>query len=172
MMLRMLFEYFASPDDETAAATIDGRPLGPTVPSHVVDPASVLGQLERLLGARRDDDGLLSAQMIAESEDGARLVIRLSAHILSLYARVQPDTVKLLVDQWSLSRRFRRGTADEDLYGFAAGLHTLCREGGGGVYCRATADASELMSSPAPAPESMVQARTEDGSLKPLPRRA
>ncbi|MBL0886013.1 hypothetical protein [Myceligenerans indicum] len=165
----MLFEYFASPDDETAAGTIDGRPLGATVRSHVVDPASVLGQLERLLGARRDDDGLLSAQMIAESEDGARLVIRLSAHILSLYGRVQPDTVKLLVDQWSMSRRFRRGAVDEDLYGFAAGLHALCREGR--VYCRASADPSELTNAPAPAPESMVQARTEDGVLRPLPRR-
>lgn len=169
----MLFEYFASPDDETAAATIDGRPVHAPARSHVVDPASVLGQLERLLGARRDDDGLLSAQMIAESEDGARLVIRLSAHILSLYAKVQPDTVKLLVEQWALSRRFRRGGGvGEDLYSFAAGLHELCRAGQGGVYCRATADASELAAPPAPAPESMVQARTEDGVLRPLPRRA
>lgn len=171
-MLRMLFEYFTSPDDESAAASVDGRSLDATVRSQVVDPASVLGQLERLLGARRDDDGLLSAQMIAESEDGARLVIRLSAHILSLYAKVQPDTVTLLVDQWSLSRRFRRGGgADEDLYAFAAGLHELCRAGTGGVYCRATAEASELDGPPAPAPESMVQAHTEDGTLKPLPRR-
>lgn len=173
-MLRMLFEYFVTPDDETAAATIDGRDVDAQVRSHVVDPASVLGQLERLLGARRDDDGLLSAQMIAESEDGARLVIRLSAHVLSLYAKVQPDTVKLLVDQWALSRRFRRGGGtDEDLYAFAAGLHAMCRAGrGGGVYCRATADATELAGPPAPTPESMVQARTEDGVLKPLPRRA
>lgn len=171
MMLRMLFEYFASPDDETAAGVIDGRPLGGTVQSQVVDPASVLGQLERLLGARRDDDGLLSAQMIAESEDGARLVIRLSAHILDLYARVQPDTVKLLVDQWSMSRRFRRAANGEDLHGFAADLHALCREGRGGVYCRATAADTELVVPPAPAPESMVQAWTEDGVLKPLPRR-
>ncbi|GAA1856892.1 hypothetical protein [Myceligenerans crystallogenes] len=169
----MQFEYFLSPDDETAAASVDGRPVHATVRSQVVDPASVLGQLERLLGARRDDDGLLSAQMIAESEDGARLVIRLSAHVLSLYAKVQPDTVKLLVDQWALSRRFRRGgAAGEDLYSFAAGLHGMCRAGQGGVYCRATADASEMTEPPAPSPESMVQARTEDGVLRPLPRRA
>ena len=42
---RMRFEYFAVPDDETAAQTIDGGEIDGSVGSHVVDPASVLGQL-------------------------------------------------------------------------------------------------------------------------------
>lgn len=163
----MLFEYFTVPDDESAARTIDGAAIEGAVRSQVVDPASVLGQLERLLGGPRDDDGLRSAQLVAESADGARLVIRLSGHLVNLFGRVSADTVDALVKQWSLSRRFRRA-APEDLHALASDLHRLCRTGGQGVYCRATADELELVGAAAPEQEFVVPA---EGDGRPLPRR-
>lgn len=164
----MKFEYFTVPDDEAAALTVDGAPIDGSVRSQVVDPASVLGQLERLLGGPTGDDGLRSAQLVAESEDGARLVIRLSAHLVSLFAMVQPATLDALVGQWMLSRRFRRA-APEDLHAFAAGLHGLCRGAGRRVYCRATADESELAAVAARAGTLEDEAGT--GEPRPLPRR-
>lgn len=165
----MRFEYFAAPDDETAAGTIDGADITGSVVSHVVDPASVLGQLERLLGGPVGDDGLRGAQLVAESPDGARLVIRLSNHLVTLFGMVRPTTLDDLVQQWSLSRRFRRA-APEDLRVFAAGLHELCRAGGRpAVYCRATADETELAA--AMAPEGAGGAESDPDESRPLPRR-
>jgi len=168
MMPFMKFEYFTDRDDETAAQTVDGAPIDGSVRSHVVDPSSVLGQLERLLGGPLHDDGLRSAQLVAESADGARLVIRLSAHLVSLFAMVQPATLDDLVGQWALSRRFRRA-APEDLHAFAAGLHGLCQSSGRRVYCRATADESELAA--AAAPGSPVGDEAGADEPRPLPRR-
>jgi hypothetical protein len=165
---RMRFEYFSVPDDETAAQTIDGDAIGGSVGSHVVDPASVLGQLERLLGGPVGDDGLRSAQLVAESPDGARLVIRLSNHLVSLFGMVRPTTLDDVVRHWSLSRRFRR-SAPEDLHAFAAGLHELCQGSGRRVYCRATADESELATAMAPGGASGGGAGPDEP--RPLPRR-
>ncbi|WP_125776874.1 hypothetical protein [Antribacter gilvus] len=162
----MKFEYFARSDDESAALTIDGSLIEGSVESHVVDPASVLGQLERLLGARAEDGGLRSAQLVSESADGARLVIRLSGPLVSLFAMVQPGTLGDIVKYWGLSRRFRRA-APEDLHAFALGLHGLCQSGNGRVYCRATADESELALASAPA----SPAEAGGDGPKPLPRR-
>lgn len=162
----MMFEYFASPDDENAALTVGGDRIEGSVESHVVDPASVLGQLERLLGGPVDDGGLRSAQLVAESADGARLVIRLSGALVSLFAMVQPATLDAVVKQWALSRRFRRAEP-EDLHAFAVGLHELCRGAGKRVYCRATAEESELAVA-APAGREAV---ADPGEPRPLPRR-
>jgi hypothetical protein len=164
---RMRFEYFVVPDDETAALTIDGGEIDGSVGSHVVDPASVLGQLERLLGGPVGDDGLRSAQLVAESADGARLVIRLSNHLVSLFGMVRPATLDDVVRHWSLSRRFRRADP-EDLYAFAAGLNELCKGPGKRVYCRATADEAELAAALAPAG---VGAGADSDEPRPLPRR-
>lgn len=167
----MRFEYFAVPDDETAAQTIDGGEIAGSVGSHVVDPASVLGQLERLLGGPVGDDGLRSAQLVAESADGARLVIRLSNHLVSLFGMVRPATLDDLVRHWSLSRRFRRADP-EDLHAFAAGLNTLCKGPGKRVYCRATADESELAVAMAPSGGGPEAAAGDDPeAARPLPRR-
>jgi hypothetical protein len=165
---RMRFEYFAVPDDETAALTIDGGEIDGSVSSHVVDPASVLGQLERLLGGPVGDDGLRSAQLVAESPDGARLVIRLSNHLVSLFGMVRPTTLDDVVRHWSLSRRFRRADP-EDLNAFAAGLHELCKGSGKRVYCRATADEAELAAAMAPTSAGPVDADSDEP--RPLPRR-
>lgn len=172
----MRFEYFAAPDDETAALTIDGGEIDGAVASHVVDPASVLGQLERLLGGPRGDDGLRSAQLVAESPDGARLLIRLSNHLVTLFGMVRPTTLDDVVKHWSLSRRFRRAEP-EDLHAFAAGLHELCKGPGKRVYCRATADESELAAVMAPAATvpagapDPTDANPDPAEPKPLPRR-
>ena len=163
----MRFEYFAVPDDETAAQTIDGGEIDGSVGSHVVDPASVLGQLERLLGGPVGDDGLRSAQLVAESADGARLVIRLSNHLVSLFGMVRPTTLDDVVRHWSLSRRFRRAEPEE-LNAFAAGLNELCKGTGKRVYCRATADEAELAVALAPAG---VGAGADPDEDRPLPRR-
>jgi hypothetical protein len=166
---RMRFEYFAVPDDETAALTIDGGEIDGSVGSHVVDPASVLGQLERLLGGPRGDDGLRSAQLVAESPDGARLVIRLSNHLVTLFGMVRPTTLDDVVKHWSLSRRFRRAEP-EDLNAFAAALNELCKGTGKRVYCRATADEAELAAALAPAGVGAAAGADPD-EAKPLPRR-
>ncbi|GGM14427.1 hypothetical protein ACFQBY_05785 [Promicromonospora citrea] len=165
----MRFEYFVAPDDETAVLTIDGGEIDGAVASHVVDPASVLGQLERLLGGPTADDGLRSAQLVAESPDGARLLIRLSNHLVTLFGMVRPATLDDVVKHWSRSRRFRRAEP-EDLHAFAAGLHELCRGGGKRVYCRATADESELAAAMAPAGAPAGGAENSD-EPRPLPRR-
>lgn len=165
---RMRFEYFAAPDDETAALSIDDGEIGRSVGSHVVDPASVLGQLERLLGGPSGDDGLRSAQLVAESPDGARLLIRLSNHLVTLFGMVRPTTLDDVVRHWSLSRRFRRA-APEDLNAFAAGLHELCTGSGTRVYCRAIADESELAA--AMAPTGGPEAGAGPDEPRPLPRR-
>lgn len=165
----MRFEYFVAPDDETAVLTIDGGEIDGAVSSHVVDPASVLGQLERLLGGPTADDGLRSAQLVAESPDGARLLIRLSNHLVTLFGMVRPTTLDDVVKHWSLSRRFRRAEP-EDLNAFAAGLHELCRGGGKRVYCRATADESELAAAMAPAGAPAGGSGDSD-EPRPLPRR-
>ncbi|WP_369371273.1 hypothetical protein AB1046_21250 [Promicromonospora sp. Populi] len=164
----MRFEYFVGPNDEAAAQTIDGGEIYGSVGSHVVDPASVLGQLERLLGGPVGDDGLRSAQLVAESPDGARLVIRLSNHLVSLFGMVRPTTLDDVVRHWSLSRRFRRA-APEDLNAFAAGLHELCKGTGKRVYCRATADDSEL--NPVMVPAGAGEAGSDPAEPRPLPRR-
>ncbi|GAA4722836.1 hypothetical protein APR04_001283 [Promicromonospora umidemergens] len=165
----MRFEYFAAPDDESAAKTIDGGEVDGSVGSHVVDPASVLGQLERLLGGPVGDDGLRSAQLVAESADGARLVIRLSNHLVSLFGMVRPTTLDDVVRQWSLSRRFRRADP-EDLNAFAVGLNELCKGTGKRVYCRATADEAELAAALAPAGVG-AGAGGDPEEPRPLPRR-
>ncbi|WP_275006160.1 hypothetical protein [Promicromonospora iranensis] len=167
----MRFEYFAVADDETAAQTIDGGEIDGSVGSHVVDPASVLGQLERLLGGPVGDDGLRSAQLVAESADGARLVIRLSNHLVSLFGMVRPTTLDDVVRHWSLSRRFRRADP-EDLHAFAAGLNQLCKGSGKRVYCRATADEAELAAALAPAGVGAgVGSGADPDEPRPLPRR-
>ncbi|MDR7382281.1 hypothetical protein [Promicromonospora iranensis] len=167
----MRFEYFAVADDETAAQTIDGSEIDGSVGSHVVDPASVLGQLERLLGGPVGDDGLRSAQLVAESADGARLVIRLSNHLVSLFGMVRPTTLDDVVRHWSLSRRFRRADP-EDLHTFAAGLNELCKGSGKRVYCRATADEAELAAALAPAGVGAgASAGADSDEPRPLPRR-
>lgn len=170
----MRFEYFAVPDDETAAQTIDGSEIDGSVSSSVVDPASVLGQLERLLGGPVGDDGLRSAQLVAESPDGARLVIRLSNHLVSLFGMVRLTTLDDVVKHWSLSRRFRRADP-EDLHAFAVGLNALCKGTGARVYCRATADESELDASLVPAGAAGASGPVEEGpdatEPRPLPRR-
>lgn len=165
----MRFEYFAVPDDETAALTIDGSEIEASVASRVVDPASVLGQLERLLGGPVGDDGLRSAQLVAESPDGARLVIRLSNHLVTLFGMVRPATLDDVVRHWSLSRRFRRAEP-EDLRAFAAGLNELCQGSGKRVYCRATADEAELAAAMAPAGAAPAGESGSD-EPRPLPRR-
>jgi hypothetical protein len=170
---RMRFEYFAVADDETAALTIDGGDIDGSVGSHVVDPASVLGQLERLLGGPVGDDGLRSAQLVAESADGARLVIRLSNHLVSLFGMVRPTTLDDVVKHWSLSRRFRRADP-EDLNAFAAGLNELCKGSGKRVYCRATADEAELAPGRTPVGVGAGVGAGADGDPeepRPLPRR-
>ena len=168
----MRFEYFAVPDDETAAQTIDGGEIDGSVSSQVVDPASVLGQLERLLGGPVGDDGLRSAQLVAESPDGARLVIRLSNHLVTLFGMVRPATLDDVVKHWSLSRRFRRAEP-EDLRAFAAGLNALCTGAGARVYCRATADESELAAALVPAGAAGADAAedADPAEPRPLPRR-
>ncbi|HEV6952184.1 MAG TPA: hypothetical protein VKY86_02920 [Promicromonospora sp.] len=158
-----------APDDETAVLTIDGDEIDGAEAAHVVDPASVLGQLERLLGGPTADDGLRSAQLVAESPDGARLLIRLSNHLVTLFGMVRPATLDDVVKHWSRSRRFRRAEP-EDLHAFAAGLHELCRGGGKRVYCRATADESELAAAMAPAGAPAGGAENSD-EPRPLPRR-
>jgi len=167
---RMRFEYFSVPDDETAAQTIDGGEIHGSVASQVVDPASVLGQLERLLGGPVGDDGLRSAQLVAESPDGARLVIRLSNHLVSLFGMVRTTTLDDVVRHWSLSRRFRRADP-EDLNAFAAGLNELCKGSGRRVYCRATADEAELEAAMVPVGASVGSDAADPAEPKPLPRR-
>ena len=95
-------------------------------------------------------------------------MIRLSNHLVSLFGMVRPTTLDDVVRHWSLSRRFRRADP-EDLNAFAAGLHELCKGSGTRVYCRATADESELAAAMAPA--SSGPAGADSDEPRPLPRR-
>ena len=54
----VLYDYFAAPSDELAAATIDGGPVGlfRTVETKSLDPVVVMGMLEELLTGRLYDD--------------------------------------------------------------------------------------------------------------------
>ncbi|RDI32763.1 hypothetical protein DFR72_1029 [Lentzea flaviverrucosa] len=54
----VMYDYFAAPSDELAAATIDGGPVGlfRTVETKALDPVVVMGQLEELLTGRPYDD--------------------------------------------------------------------------------------------------------------------
>jgi len=54
----VLYDYFAAPSDDAAAATIIGGPKRrfPTVETKSLDPAVVMGQLEELLTGRAYDD--------------------------------------------------------------------------------------------------------------------
>ncbi|KJK51436.1 hypothetical protein UK23_06830 [Lentzea aerocolonigenes] len=76
----VMYDYFAAPSDELAAATIDGGPVGlfRTVETKFVDPVVVVGKLEELLTGRAYDE--ISADPrcgddLAVEHDGEVLVL-------------------------------------------------------------------------------------------------
>jgi hypothetical protein len=76
----VLFDYFAAPSDELAAATIDGGPVGlfRTVETKALDPVVVMGKLEELLTGRPYDEVFEDPRCgddLALEDDGEVLVL-------------------------------------------------------------------------------------------------
>ncbi|MFJ8961254.1 hypothetical protein ACIRG5_17875 [Lentzea sp. NPDC102401] len=77
----VLYDYFAAPSDELAAATIDDGPVSSpfrTVETKSLDPVVVMGQLEELLTGRPYDDVFEDPRCgddLAIEDDGERLVL-------------------------------------------------------------------------------------------------
>ncbi|SFR13347.1 hypothetical protein SAMN04488564_103999 [Lentzea waywayandensis] len=77
----VMYDYFAAPSDELAAATIDGGPVGGpfrTVETKWLDPVVVMGKLEELLTGRPYDEVFEDPRCgddLAIEDDGERLVL-------------------------------------------------------------------------------------------------
>lgn len=79
MVVGVMYDYFAAPSDEVAAAVLDGGPahLEP-VATKGLDPVVVMGKLEALLTGRAYDDVVddeRSALLLAMEGDGEVLVL-------------------------------------------------------------------------------------------------
>lgn len=75
----VMYDYFAAPSDEVAAAVLDGGPVHlEPVETKSLDPVVVMGKLEALLTGRPYDDVVddeRSAQLLAMEGDGEVLVL-------------------------------------------------------------------------------------------------
>ena len=129
----VLCDYFTAPSDEIAAATIDwaggpsrpesakrgmlrrGRkpePL-PTVDLKGVEPFVQLGTLDEILTGRSFDEVLqdTTAQIIAERDDGERLVTRLTRTLQEALAGADTMRLKDAATRWAATEEFA-GVAD------------------------------------------------------------
>ncbi|OLZ59885.1 hypothetical protein [Amycolatopsis keratiniphila] len=140
----VLFDYFAAPDNDAAAATIDlvGGPTEaalPTVQLKGVDPFVQLGTAESLLTGV-DYDTVIARDLapVAMADEGARLVVPLTEELSTALSDADAERLREVAEPWSRTEEFG-GQADRaDLAALLADLAELARGAesrGDRLYC-------------------------------------
>jgi hypothetical protein len=139
----VLCEYFAAPDDATAAGCLESGPAPPlaVVSANGIDPVVILGQLETLSGGRSLDEQSEdpeAGRLVAQNDAGEAFVLGLSPVTGAAIAGIDDADVPRIAAAWVDVEEFG-GTADpEGLAGVLRQLRGLARdasETGDRLYC-------------------------------------
>ncbi|MFD5243212.1 hypothetical protein ACFWIW_01645 [Amycolatopsis sp. NPDC058340] len=140
----VLFDYFAAPDDDAAAATIDldGGPADaslPTVQLKGVDPFVQLGTLESLLtGVGYDTIIERDIAPVAMADGGTRLVVALTDELSAALSDADEPRLREVAEPWSRTEEFGGGADPDDLVTVLTGFAELARTAttrGDRLYC-------------------------------------
>ncbi|CAN7217412.1 hypothetical protein [Knoellia sp. LjRoot47] len=148
--MSVLFDYFAAPSDEIAAAVVD-RDGGPaaqhgaegfdTVTGWGIDPVVQLGTLESLLTGRSYDEVVedaRSGQTLAVRDGGERLVLAVTDGLTAALVGAGSERLASVAPQWSQTEEFWGGADPADLAEFLDQLSALAErasESGQRIYC-------------------------------------
>jgi hypothetical protein len=140
----VLFDYFAAPDDDTAATVIDviGGPAEasfPTVALKGVDPFVQLGTLESLLTGV-DYDTIIGhvPDPVAMGDGGERLVTAVSGGLSAALSTADDARLREVAEPWSRTEEFGGHADPSDLATALTGLAELARTAttrGDRLYC-------------------------------------
>ncbi|MGY6657087.1 hypothetical protein ACXIZN_33490 [Amycolatopsis sp. TRM77291] len=140
----VLFDYFAAPDDDAAATTIDlvGGPdeaSFPTVALKGVDPFVQLGTLESLLTGV-DYEVVIEREIapVTMAGEGTRLVVALTAELSAALADADEARLNEVAEPWSRTEEFGGQADPADLATMLTGLAELARNArtrGDRLYC-------------------------------------
>jgi hypothetical protein len=143
----VMFDYFAAPSDEVAAAVIG---TGPTVAvadpdlvleSSGIEPSVQMATLEELLTGRPYDsivDDPRSAALLASADDDACLVLTLTDELQAALAGADPQRLLEVAGPWSRTEEFWGRGEPELLADFLGELAALARRAaarGHRLYC-------------------------------------
>ncbi|MBE1580842.1 hypothetical protein ACFORH_26305 [Amycolatopsis roodepoortensis] len=140
----VLFDYFAAPDDDAAATTIDlvGGPdeaSFPTVALKGVDPFVQLGTLESLLtGVDYETVIGRAIEPVAMADGGARLVVALTGELTAALSDADEARLNEVAEPWSRTEEFGGQADPADLATMLTGLAELARTAttrGDRLYC-------------------------------------
>ncbi|MFD6067792.1 hypothetical protein [Amycolatopsis lurida] len=140
----VLFDYFAAPDHDAAATTIDldGGPAEasfPTVALKGLDPFVQLGTLESLLTGA-DYDTVIERDLapVAMADDGARLVVALTEELSAALSDADEARLREVAEPWSRTEEFGGQADPADLVAVLTELAQLARTAttrGDRLYC-------------------------------------
>ncbi|WP_340686074.1 hypothetical protein LCL61_06895 [Amycolatopsis coloradensis] len=140
----VLFDYFAAPDNDAAAATIDlvGGPAEaslPTVQLKGVDPFVQLGTLESLLTGA-DYETVIDREIapVAMAGDGVRLVVPLTEELSAALSDADEARLREVAEPWSRTEEFDGQADPADLAAVLTGLAEVARTAttrGDRLYC-------------------------------------
>ncbi|MFI7122439.1 hypothetical protein [Amycolatopsis sp. NPDC049868] len=142
--MSVLFDYFAAPDNDAAAATIDlvGGPADaslPTVSLKGVDPFVQLGTLESLLtGVGYETIIERDIAPVAMADGGARLVVSLTEELSAALSDADEARLREVAEPWSRTDEFGGQADPADLATMLTGLAELARTArtrGDRLYC-------------------------------------
>jgi hypothetical protein len=139
-----LYDYFAAPDDQTAAATLDDGP-GPerfdVMRANGIDPVVQTGTLESLLRAVPYKQVMASrgqSMLVSDPGSESHWVVRLTDTLRDALSAADAGQLAEVAVPWSQTDEFwGRGDADllAGLLGDLAGLARRARERGHHLYC-------------------------------------
>lgn len=139
-----LYDYFSAPDDQTAAATLEGSPdpeRFDVMSAGGIDPAVQLGTLESLLRAVPYEQVMASrgqGMLVSDPNSDSNWVIRLTDTLRDALAAATPGQLAEVAVPWSQTDEFwGRGDADllASVLGDFAGLAQRARARGDHLYC-------------------------------------
>ncbi|RSM66344.1 hypothetical protein DMH03_04295 [Amycolatopsis sp. WAC 01376] len=140
----VLFDYFAAPDNETAATTLDlvGGPAEaslPTVALKGVDPLVQLGTLESLFtGVGYETIIERDLGPIAMADGGTRLVVALTGELTAALSDADEARLREVAEPWSRTDEFGGQADPAELADLLTGLAELARTAttrGDRLYC-------------------------------------
>jgi hypothetical protein len=135
----VIYDYFAAPSDDVAAAVVENGPDGLSkVDTKGLDPVVVMGKLEALLSGRPYDevvDDPRSGELLAMGGDGEVLVLTVTEGLRDGLA--EPRELDGVAAAWAEAEELR-GWDPADLAQVLRELHVLAREAsskGEQLYC-------------------------------------
>ena len=141
----VFFDYFAAPDDDEAAATID-RPICPgkaypTLADTGIDPVVQAGTLEELLTGRPYEEIEQDprwGRTLASRNGGERLINTLTDTLADALAAAGPEELAAAAAPWSQTEEFWGAGDPQVLVGLLVELAQLARDArtrGDRLYC-------------------------------------